>query len=137
MMLVPRKDFNVFDDFFKDSFFDYRENSIMKTDIKENEDSYELVMDLPGIPKENIKMHINNGYLVINAYTTKEEENHKKGKFVKKERYYGECSRSFYIGEEITENDIKANFKDGTLNIMIPKIDKNNSKEEIKYIEID
>lgn len=137
MMLVPRRDFNILDDFFEDPFFSSNESKIMKTDIKEHDDKYELIVDLPGFGKENIKMHIEDGYLVINAKTnSNNDEKSKNGKYIRKERYYGECSRKFYIGDNVTEEDIKANFKNGTLDIEIPKKAEKELKEK-KYIEIE
>ena len=109
----------------------------MKTDIKEHDDRYEILVDLPGFNKEDIKMNIEDGYLVINAKTSNEEDNtNKNGKYVRKERYYGECSRSFYIGDNITEEDIKANYKNGTLNVEIPKKEEVEKIKDKKYIEI-
>lgn len=134
MMLVPRKNFDFFDDLFNDPFWGSHENEVMKTDVKECENSYKLLIDLPGFNKEDIKMHIEDGYLVINAKTSHKEDE-KEGKFVRKERYYGECSRSFYVGNSLTEDDIKAKFYNGTLNIEIPKIDET-KRETKKYIEI-
>ncbi len=137
MMLVPRRDFNILDDFFEDSFFNSNESKIMKTDIKEHDDKYELIVDLPGFGKDDIKMHIEDGYLVINAKTNQaNDEKSKNGKYIRKERYYGECSRKFYIGDNMTEEDIKANFKNGTLDIEIPKKAEKEIKEK-KYIEIE
>lgn len=137
MMLVPRRDFNILDDFFEDPFFSSNESKIMKTDIKEHDDKYELIVDLPGFGKENIKMHIEDGYLVINAKTnSNNDEKSKNGKYIRKERYYGECSRKFYIGDNVTEEDIKASFKNGTLDIEIPKKAEKELKEK-KYIEIE
>lgn len=137
MMLVPRKNFNIFDDFFDDPFFNSKQEiKLMKTDIKEHDNKYELVIDLPGYNKEDIKINIEDGYLIINASTnTSTNEKDENGCYIRKERYYGECSRKFYIGENIKEEEIKASFKNGTLGIEIPK------KEEIenetkKYIEI-
>ncbi len=137
MMLVPRRNFDLFDDIFNDPFFNMNDSKIMKTDIKEHDDIFELLIDLPGFNKEDIKMNIEDGYLMINAKTSNEGENQdKKGKFIRKERYYGECSRSFYIGNDINEEDIKAHFKNGTLKIEIPKKKENKQIEEKKYIEI-
>ena len=136
-MLVPRKNFDIFDDLFNDPFFTSHENKVMKTDIKEHDDRYEILVDLPGFNKEDIKMNIEDGYLVINAKTSNEEDNtDKNGKYVRKERYYGECSRSFYIGDNITEEDIKANYKNGTLNVEIPKKEEVEKIKDKKYIEI-
>ena len=137
MMLVPRRKYDFFDDFFKDSFFDSQESKIMKTDIKENENNYELEVDLPGYNKEDIKMHMEDGYLVINAKTSQEEnDKDKKGNYIRRERFIGECSRSFYLGNDIKEEDIKANFNNGTLKIEVPKKTTEEKEEEKKYIDI-
>lgn len=137
MMLIPRKNFDLIDEFFKDPFFSENESKMMRTDIKENENNYELIIDLPGFSKEDIKMHIEDGYLIINAKTKEEnEEKNEAGKFVRRERYYGECSRSFYVGEDVSEEDIKASFRNGILNIEIPKLEETTEDEEPKYIEI-
>ena len=134
MMLVPKTNFDIFDDFFDDPFFNVKESKIMKTDIKEHEGKYELLIDLPGYNKEDIKLHIEDGYLIVNAKTSKEDnEKDDKGKYVRKERFYGECSRSYFIGKDITEDDIKANFKNGTLMIEVPKQDQIENKKEKKY----
>lgn len=137
MMLVPRRNFDIFDSFFDDPFFNSNENKMMKTDIKENENNYEVLIDLPGFNKEDIKMHIDNGYLVVSAKTNNEiDDKDENGKFIRKERYYGECSRSFYVGEDVKEENIKASYKNGTLNIEIPKLEIEEKKSEKKYIEI-
>ena len=137
MMLVPRRKYDFFDDFFKDPFFESNESSVMKTDIKEKDNSYELEVDIPGYKKEDIKMHMEDGYLIINAKTNKEnDEKDKKGKYIRKERFFGECSRSFYLGNDIKEEDIKANFHNGTLNIEVPKKTQIEKEKEKKYIDI-
>ena len=137
MMLVPRRNFDIFDSFFDDPFFNSNENKMMKTDIKENENNYEVLIDLPGFNKEDIKMYIDNGYLVVSAKTNNEiDDKDENGKFIRKERYYGECSRSFYVGEDVKEENIKASYKNGTLNIEIPKLEIEEKKSEKKYIEI-
>ena len=137
MMLIPKRNFDFFDDLFNDPFFTSHESKLMKTDIKEHDDKYELLVDLPGFNKENIKIHIEDGYLIINAKTEiKDNDKQEKGKYVRKERYYGECSRSFYVGSQIKEEDIKANLKNGILNIEIPKENDTKQIEEKKYIEI-
>ena len=136
MMLVPRRNnFDLFDDFFRDDFFNRKESNLMKTDIKECKDKYIIEMDLPGYEKDNINLSLKDGYLSISAKVEKEENEDKEEKFVRKERFYGECSRSFYVGDNLTEEDIKAEFKNGILKIDVPK--KQESKqEETKYIEI-
>ncbi len=136
MMLVPRRNnFDVFDDFFGDSFFK-ENNKMMKTDIKEHDNSYELIVDLPGLNKENINLEIENGYLTISAQTKKDNEEQEEGKFIRRERYSGEYQRSFYVGDNITEEDIKASFKNGVLNINLPKKDYQPEKAK-KCIEIE
>lgn len=135
MMLVPRRNFDLFDDFFDDNFFNKKEKNLMKTDIKEKKDKYIIEMDLPGFEKENIKLELNNGYLTI---TGKQENkiDEEEEKYVHKERFYGECTRSFYVGDNIKEEDIEAEFKNGTLKIDIPKKEEQKEIPETKQIEI-
>ena len=135
MMLVPRKkSWDLFDDFFED--FPVVESKCMKTDIKECENNYELIIDLPGFNKDNINIAIENGYLQISAKTTSDKEENEKGKYLRRERFVGEYKRSFYIGDNVTENEIKASFKNGILKIEVPKV-KENPTSNKKYIEID
>lgn len=140
MMMIPRKrrdDFDLFNEMFGfDPFFVEHESKLMKTDIKEKNDKYILDIDLPGYDKEDIKITIEDGYLNVHAETKSENEDQEEGKFVRKERYYGECSRSFYIGDNITEDEIKAAFKNGTLKLEIPKKDEKKKLPEKKYIQI-
>ena len=135
MMLVPKRNFDLFDDFFDDNFFNKKEKNLMKTDIKEKKDKYVIEMDLPGFEKENIKLELNNGYLTI---TGKQENkiDEEEEKYVHKERFYGECTRSFYVGDNIKEEDIDAEFKNGTLKIDIPKKEEQIEQTETKKIEI-
>ena len=136
MMLVPRKHFDLFDDFFDDGFFNKQEKSLMKTDIIEAKDKYIIDIDLPGFSKENINLSLNKGYLEISAKVDKENNSNEEEKYVRRERFYGECSRSFYVGEEVNKEDINAEFKDGILKIEVPKYDEENKSEETKQIEI-
>lgn len=137
MMLVPRRNsFDIFDDFFDEGFFPKKERNLMKTDIREKKDKYVVDIDLPGFEKENISLSLNNGYLDISAKTQKEENSEDEERFVRKERFYGECSRSFYVGEDITEEDIHAKFNNGILKIEIPKKEKQEKLPESKQIEI-
>ena len=122
---------NLFDDFFDDvPFFDNRaENQIekklygrhahnvMKTDIKETDDNYELIVDLPGFKKDEIKVSLEDGYLTIEAAKglDEDEQEKKTGKYIRKERYAGACQRSFYVGDNLTQEDIKGEFKHGIL----------------------
>lgn len=136
MMLMPRRDFDLFDNFFRDDdFFNKKQNSLMKTDVKEKKDKYEIKIDMPGFEKKDIKLSLKNGYLEISAKTSK-EDNEEEEKYVRRERFFGECSRSFYVGEDITEEDIDAEFKNGILKIDVPKKEKEDDQKEIKQIEI-
>lgn len=137
MMLVPRRNnFDIFDDFFDEGFFPKKERNLMKTDIREKKDKYVVDIDLPGFEKENISLSLDNGYLNISAKTEKEDNNEDEERFVRQERFYGECSRSFYVGEDITEEDINAKFNNGILKIEIPKKEKQEKLPESKQIEI-
>ena len=139
MMMIPRKrnDFDLFNDFFGgDDFFTRRESAIMKTDIKELKDKYIIEVDLPGYEKENIDLKLKDGYLNVNAKVIKENNNENDEKYVHKERYYGECSRSFFVGDDIVEEDINAEFKNGTLSISIPKKEESKKLPEERKILI-
>ena len=139
MMLVPRRDFDLFDNFLNDPFFKESErlsHPLMKTDIKETEDSYIIDVDLPGFDKKDIQIDVENGYLNINAKRDDSKDEEDNGRFIRRERYYGECSRSFYIGDDVHEDEIKATFKNGILGLEIPKVKEIENKEEKKYIEI-
>ena len=139
MMMIPRKrnDFDLFKDLFAgDDFFQIRDSSIMKTDIKEKQDRYIIEMDLPGYEKENINLTLKEGYLEVSAEVNKESNSDENEKFVHKERYYGHCSRNFYVGEQITEEDIIAEFKNGILKITIPKKEQKKELPEIRKIMI-
>ena len=95
---------------------------VMKTDLREHEDGYELVIDLPGFKKEQITLTLQNGYLTITAQKGLEENGKdEKGKLVHQERYTGTMSRSYYLGEHLTEEDVKAKFEDGVLTLCFPK----------------
>ena len=135
MMLVPRRNsFDLFDDFFDDEFFSKREKNLMKTDIKEKDNKFILDIELPGFEKEDIDLSLKDGYLNIKAETSKDEKNDNE-KIVRRERFYGKCSRSFFVGDNIKEEDIHAEFKNGILKIDIPKKEIMN-KDTIKRIEI-
>ena len=139
MMLVPRRNsFDLFDNFFgDDDFFPKKEHHLMKTDIKEKKDKYVIEMDLPGYEKENINLELNNGYLEISAKVEKNNDSEEDDeKFVRRERFFGECSRSFYVGEDITEEEINAEFKNGILKVEIPKKEEQIEEPTTKKIEI-
>ena len=138
MMMIPRRrDFDLFDEMFRDPFFNEGESKLMKTDIKEKKDKYIIDIDLPGYEKEGIKIEIQDGYLTVHASINKEDNDEEKGKYVRKERYVGECSRNFYVGNQVKEEDVKAKFKNGTLTLEIPKKEERKELPEKKYIPIE
>lgn len=138
MMMIPRRnDFGLLDDIFGDPFFSHNENKVMKTDIKENENNYSIVIDLPGYNKENIKIEVENGYLTVHASMNADTSETEDGKFVRRERYFGECSRSFYVGDSLETEDIKASFKNGTLKLEVPKKEEKKEIAEKKYVQIE
>ena len=138
MMMIPRRhDFDLWDEMFRDPFFTEGESKLMKTDIKEKKDKYLIDIDLPGYEKDGIKIEIQDGYLTIHAKVDKEDDDNEKGKYVRKERYTGECSRSFYVGDNVKEEDIKAKFVNGTLRLEIPKKEDKKEIPEKKYIPIE
>jgi len=127
------------DNFFNDSFGrPYQTNSLMNTDIQETEQGYMLTMDIPGVKKEDVKAELKNGYLTIQAASkTSNDQQDSDGNYIRRERYYGSCSRSFYVGEDVKQEDIKARFEDGTLKILIPKKETKATMEQKKYIAIE
>lgn len=137
MMLVPRRNnFDFFDDFFEDDFSKGRTRNLMRTDIREKKDKYIIDIDLPGFEKENINLILNDGYLEISAKSEKENKDETDGKIVRQERFYGACSRKFYVGKDVVEEDIQAEFKNGILKIEIPKKEENIENKNIRHIEI-
>ena len=110
---------------------------IMKTDVKETDAGYEVDIDLPGFKKDEISAKLDDGYLTISASKgLDKDEKTKEGKYIRKERYAGAMSRSFYVGEEVTEEDIKAKYEDGILRLSIPKKEAK-AVENKKYIAIE
>ena len=139
---------NVFDDFFEFPFYDdkaekklygHHAANLMKTDIQEHDDGYTLEMDLPGFKKDEIKVELNNGYMTISAAKglDEDEKDKKSGKYIRRERYTGSCQRSFYVGEDVTEEDIKAEFKHGILKLFVPKKEAKPVVEQKKYVSIE
>ena len=131
---------NLFDDFFNFPSGSFAADSmdLMKTDVKESGNSYEIMMNLPGVKKEDVKAELKQGYLTIHASSeTSSEEKDEDGRYIRRERHTGSCSRSFYVGEGITEEDIKAKFEDGTLKMTIPKKEQQPAVEKKKYIAIE
>ena len=140
-MLLPRVFLNSFMD---DDFFNNRpltrsaDSSWMKTDITETENGYELDMNLPGFAKENVKISLNDGYLTISASTSDEDtKNDEKGRMIRRERFQGSCQRSFYVGEYVKKEDIKAKFDNGVLHLNVPKNIPVKEEPVEQFIEIE
>ena len=134
---------NLFDDFmfnpWRSDFFTTPKSSksVMNTDVRENENSYELDIELPGYKKEDVSAKLENGYLTIQARkTTEDGEKDQKGNYIRRERYAGTCSRSFYVGEDVKQEEIRDKFEDGILKLTVPKVDQK-KVEEKKYISIE
>ena len=135
MRYLPRNN-DLFSDLF-DDFFPIARNTVMKTDIHENDGYYTLDIELPGYKKENISLDINNGYLTIKAkHEISNEEKDTKGNLVRSERNFGSCSRSFYVGSNIKASDIKAKFESGMLVVTLPS-EKQKQIESKEMISID
>ena len=144
-MLMP----SIIGDSILDDFFGYPErtyaapkqtqmNGFMQADVAESEDAYTVEMNLPGVKKENVKIELKDGYLIVNASTKREgTEEDKKTKYIRKERYSGSGSRTFYVGKDLTQEDIKAKFEDGVLKLTVPKIEKKPEEPKSKYITIE
>ena len=134
----------MFDDFMGDPFDSFFSNlpqpqatpTLMRTDIKEDETGYEIVIDLPGFEKENVAAELKDGILKISAKTSTENEE-KTGTFLRRERFTGQCSRQFYVGEDVEEADIKAKFENGLLQITVPKKIEQPKLEEPRTIAIE
>mgnify|MGYP002566525001 FL=1 len=142
-MLYPSVFINDFaDDFFNDFFaapmkrVTYGSNS-MRTDIKELDDSYELDVQLPGYNKEDVEVEIKNGYLTVRANHTENTEDKEDGKYIRKECYTGSCERSYYVGDKLTSDDVKANFANGVLQLTVPKEDKLPEREQKQLVQIE
>ena len=125
---------NLFDDFFDDDFsmfpaltgrnplYGKHAKNLMKTDVRETENTYELDIDLPGFKKDEISIDLKDGYLSISAAKGLDrDQEDKKGKYIRQERYAGACRRSFFVGEGVEPKDVSAKFEDGILKISLPK----------------
>ena len=145
---------NLFDDFFGDFPFYYddramkdaekklyghKANHVMKTDIKEMNNGYELIVDLPGFKKDEVQVELKDGYLVVSAEKglDEDEKDKKSGKYLRRERYAGSCQRSYYVGKDTTEDDIKAHFEHGMLTVTVAKKEAKPAVEEKKHIAIE
>jgi len=109
-------------------------NHCMRTDIKEKDDSYSLVIDVPGFGKEDIKISLENGYLTVEAAKDESKEN-KDSHFLRRERYYGSAARTFYVGDDIAQEDVKAAYDKGVLTLTVPK--QGSSVQQKKFISIE
>ena len=139
---------NLFDDFMDDFSFPTFPNvdkelygkhakNLMKTDVKDAGDHYELEMEMPGVEKENIKAELKDGYLTVTAQqNTNKDEKDKQGNYIRRERYSGSCQRSFYVGEGVKQEDLKAAFNNGILTVAVPK-EVQKPVEEKQYITIE
>ena len=140
---------NLFDDWMDFSFpeipdvdktlYGKHAKNMMKTDVKETEKGYEVAVDLPGFKKDEIQLELNDGYLTISAEKglDKDEQEKESGRYIRRERYAGACSRSFYVGEDVQQEDIKAEFKHGILKLFVPKKEAKPAVEEKKHIAIE
>ena len=129
---------NLLDDLFDDSFKSFNSTEMMKADVRELENGYELSMNLPGVKKEDIKAELKNGYITVSASTeTNNDSQDDDGNYLRRERFYGSTSRSFYVGDQIREEDIRAKYENGVLTLTVPKKDAKQIEAEKKYIAID
>ena len=122
---------DLFDDFDRDFFRGfgrpehvlYGKNAarMMKTDVRETDEGYELAVDLPGMKKDDITLELQNGYLTISTQKNLENKEEKHGKLLRQERYTGTMQRSFYVGDNLTEEDVQAKYEDGVLTVKLPK----------------
>lgn len=123
----------------KNPLYGKNANRLMKTDVREHENGFEVDIDLPGFKKDELNLNLEKGYLTIQASKglDKDQKDEKSGKIIRQERYAGSMSRTFYVGEDITEEDIKAKFEDGVLKLEIPKKDPAKAVEQKKTIAIE
>ena len=136
MRYLANKNSNVLDDLWDNVFTGFNTNRLMKTDVHEKDGKYIMDIDLPGYKKYDVKISLYNGNLTISAEKNESnEEKDAKGNLIRQERYSGSCSRSFYVGDSIRDNDIQASFKDGILTITVPT-EAHKEETEKKYIDI-
>ena len=143
---------NLFDDFFTPFYYDdkdekkaekklygHRAQNLLRTDIKETKEGYELVVDVPGFKKDEVKVALKDGYLTVSAAKglDEEEDDRKTGRYIRRERYAGSMSRSFYVGDGVKEEDIHAKYEDGILKLSLPKKAPKAVEEKDGYIAIE
>ncbi len=144
MLFTPARrhsGFDLFDDFFNDPFFStpvsQSSNTLMRTDVRDDGTNYLLDIDLPGFKKEDIQAELKNGYLTIGAVREdNKEEKDNNGKVIRQERYSGSCRRSFYVGDQLKQEDIHATFENGVLKLQFPKEAPKAVEEAPRYIPI-
>ena len=131
---------NLLDDFFGfpfDGDYNYNASGLMTTDVKDTDHGYEVTMNMPGVKKEDVKAELKDGYLTVSAVSNKStDEKNSEGKYIRRERYSGSCSRSFYVGEGVKQEDLKAAFNNGILTVAVPK-EVQKPVEEKQYITIE
>ena len=123
----------------KNPLYGKHAKNMMKTDIRETDKSYELDVDLPGFKKDEVQVELRDGYLVVSAEKglDEDEKDKKSGKYLRRERYAGSCQRNFYVGKDITEEDIKAQFQHGMLTLFVPKKEAKPAVEQKHSISIE
>lgn len=142
MMLARRNNnYSLWDELFNDSFFanpfHAGKSSFMQTDVEEKDNHYLMSIELPGFQKDDIHAQLKDGYLTITAEKKENhEEKNEEGRYIRRERYSGSCSRSFYVGESVKQEDIQAGFQDGVLTLSVPKEQHQVLEDTVKYIPI-
>ena len=122
----------------KNPLYGKHAKNLMKTDVRETEDAYEVDIDLPGFKKDEVKVALKDGSLTVSAAKGLDEDDEdKKGHYIRRERYAGACERSFYVGEEVTQEDIKGEYKHGILKLFVPKKEAKPVSNDPKYITIE
>ena len=135
--MIKNDNYGILDPLFDELFIGNKnKHEVMKTDIKDEGDHYLMKIDLPEVKKENIKLSLEDGYLIVSAKFDYNNEDKEKNNYIRRERHYGNCSRSYYLGEDVTEEDIKAKLQDGVLTLNVKKVDPK-AKETKKFISIE
>lgn len=135
--MIKNDNYGILNPLFDELFFGNKnKHEVMKTDIKDEGDHYLMKIDLPEVKKENIKLSLEDGYLIVSAKFDYNNEDKEKNNYIRRERHYGNCSRSYYLGEDVTEEDIKAKLQDGVLTLNVKKVDPK-AKETKKLISIE
>lgn len=130
---------NMFDDMFNSAFGNHTAEGMMRTDIKESNEGYEMIIDIPGVKRENLTAELKDGNLIISASIGHDNngESQNGAKYIRRERFVGSYKRNFYVGEALKQEDIRAKFENGTLHLFIPKKPAPAPVEEKNYIAIE